>query len=66
MEVEDQIQWKKFREEVGNKLTKEQYKLLCRLHAKLYNHRYHEPCSCSPAKLVQWIKDINIIYEKLI
>ena len=66
MEVEDKIQWKKFREEVGNKLTKEQYKLLCRLHAKLYNHRYYEPCSCSPAKLVQWIKDINIIYEKLI
>jgi hypothetical protein len=37
--------------------------LLCRLHSKYYNHKYYEPCSCSPKRLLQWIADIDKIYD---
>ena len=48
MEQIDKDNWKQFKAEVKDKLSKEQYKLLCTLHAKYYNHKYHEPCSCNP------------------
>jgi len=66
MVKEDIILWGKFKEDVKDRLTKEQYKLLCRLHAQLFNHKYYEPCNCAPQKLVGWIKDIDKIYGEYI
>lgn len=63
MEQIDKDNWKQFKAEVKGKLSQEQYKLLCELHAKYYNHKYHEPCGCNPARLVQWIADIDKIYD---
>ena len=64
MVKEDRNEWETFKAEVTTKLTKPQYKLLCRLHAKYYNHSYYEPCSCRPKELLRWIKDIDRIYNQ--
>ena len=64
MEIEEKKQWKEFKANVKSRLTQDQYKLLCRLHAKYYKHNYHEPCSCNPKRLLQWISDIDKVYEK--
>jgi len=63
MEKIDRDNWKQFKAEVKDKLNKEQYKLLCELHAKYYKHKYSEPCSCNPKRLIQWIADIDKIYD---
>ena len=63
MEKIDRDNWKQFKAEVKDKLNKEQYKLLMQLHSKYYNHKYVELCSCNPARLVQWIADIDKIYD---
>ena len=63
MEKIDRYNWKQFKAEVKDKLNKEQYKLLCELHAKYYKHKYREPCSCNPKRLIQWIADIDKIYD---
>jgi len=64
MEIEHREQWKQFKADVKGKLTREQYKLLCQLHSVYYKHKYTEPCSCNPKRLVQWINEIDKIYDK--
>ena len=64
MEQQDRIEWEQFKTEVRGKLTQPQYKLLCTLHAKYYNHKYYEPCSCRPKELKRWIADIDRLYNK--
>ena len=64
MELNDKKDWQKFKEQVSTKLSQEQYKLLCKLHAKYFNHTYYEPCSCRPKELKRWIKDIDRLYNK--
>ena len=64
MNKEDRDAWVSFKAVVTTKVPQEQYKLLCTLHARYYNHKYHEPCSCRPKEIVMWIKDIDRIYEK--
>jgi len=63
MEKIDRDNWKQFKVEVKDKLSQDQYKLLCELHAKYYKHKYSEPCSCNPKRLIQWIADIDKIYD---
>ena len=64
MEQIDKNKWQQFKKEVTTKLTQSQYKLLCTLHAKYYNHKYHEPCSCRPKELKMWIADIDRKYNE--
>ncbi len=64
MNQEDRKIWKEFKLKVTTKLTQPQYKQLCELHAKYFNHKYYEPCSCRPIELRQWISDIDKIYNK--
>ena len=35
-----------------------------RLHAKYFNHKYQELCTCSPKRIKQWITHLNDIYDK--
>jgi hypothetical protein len=66
MEQIDRQRWGVLKEDVSQhqKLSKENYRLLCRLHAKYFNHKYYEPCSCRPKELKRWIADIDRIYDK--
>lgn len=63
MEELDKLDWNTFRLQVNNKLNKQQFELVCTLHAKYFNHKYHKPCSCSPKKIISWIDDLNNLYD---
>jgi len=63
MEQIDRDNWKQFKAEVKDKLSQDQYKLLMQLHSKYYNHKYTNLCSCNPKRLIQWIADIDKIYD---
>lgn len=62
MVKEDREIWEDFKANVGRKLNREQFKVLCRLHSKYYNHKYYEPCSCNPRNIINWISDIDKKY----
>lgn len=64
MVTEDKEIWVDFKANVTNKLTPEYRKILCNLHAKYYNHKYHEPCSCNGKIYRMWIADIDRIYNQ--
>ena len=55
-------QWQVFQVMLNNKLTQEQYKFVCKMHANLFDHKYHEPCTCSPKLIKEWITQIKKIY----
>ena len=59
MEQVDKNKWLEVRPQIKSQLKQDQFKLLCNLHAKYFNHPYEEPCGCSPKKLVRWIKDLD-------
>ena len=56
-------QWQVFLAILGNKLPQEQFKFVCEMHADLFDHKYHEPCTCSPRIIKEWIAQITRIYE---
>ena len=64
MEKLDKIDWKKFRESAGNTITKDQFELICQLHAKYYKHSYYKPCTCSPKTIKTWIAQLNDKYDE--
>ena len=59
----DRKDWYKFRVEVKQSLNQEQFKLLCELHSKYFNHKFFKPCTCNPKVIKEWIRDINKLYE---
>lgn len=62
MTQEDKELWVDFKANVTNRLTPEYRKVLCTLHAKYYNHKYVEPCTCNGRLYRNWIADIDKIY----
>ena len=63
-EKADYKDWEKFR--LGsdkNTISAEEFTLVCDLHSKYYNHKFEEPCRCSPKTIKRWIKDLNLIWE---
>jgi len=64
MELKDKEIWIDFKANVSNKLPPEYKKILCNLHAKYYNHKYHEPCSCNGKIYRMWIEDMDRIYNQ--
>lgn len=63
MERLDKIEWEKFRGNPKSTISKDEYKLVCELHAKYFNHKYKEPCTCNPKTIKQWIGQLNNLYE---
>ena len=59
----DKKDWYRFRAEVKQSLNQAQFKLLCELHSKYFNHKFFKPCSCNPKVIKEWIEDINKLYE---
>jgi hypothetical protein len=64
MDKLDRLNWEKFRNNTKNVLSKEEFVLVCELHAKYYKHKYYKPCTCSPKKIKSWIAQLNDIYEQ--
>ena len=55
--------WQHFREVKKSTLSDIEFKMICELHAKYYNHKFYKPCTCSPKKIKSWIKDLNVIWN---
>lgn len=64
MEKVDRLDWYNFTNSLSNKITQQQFELICKLHAKYYNHRYYKPCTCNPKTIKIWIAQLNDIYEQ--
>lgn len=59
--VEDKIIWQGIKYRTTTKMTNEDFKLMCKLHSKHFNHRYYEPCTCNKSNIRKWIADLDII-----
>ena len=62
MTLEDRVTWEDFKANVHNRLTPEYRKILCKLHAQYYNHKYNEPCTCNGKIYKMWIADMDRVY----
>mgnify|MGYP003131758800 CR=1 FL=1 len=59
-QVKEWTAWKAIK---TDKLTKEEFKMICSVHADVFAHPYHEPCTCSPKRIKNWIAQIDKVYE---
>tara|TARA_R110000822_G_scaffold252133_1_gene378824 strand:- start:136 stop:351 length:216 start_codon:yes stop_codon:yes gene_type:complete len=55
--------WKDFRNEKKQYLTNDEYKIICELHAKYFEHKVNYPCKCSPKVIQKYIDDLNEFYS---
>jgi hypothetical protein len=55
----DKQTWLEVKSRIVNKITNADYKILCQLHAKYFNHKYKEPCTCNKENLRNWIKEVD-------
>ena len=60
MVEQDIVRWLEFTNRPKqHELNREQIKLVAELHAKYYNHKYDEPCTCNGSIYRRWIADLN-------
>ena len=57
--VEDKIIWQGIKYRTTTKMTNEDFKLMCTLHSKYFNHRYYEPCTCNKRNIRNWIEQLD-------
>lgn len=55
-------QWTEFRANPTEVLETKDQKLIAHMHAELFDHALHEPCTCTPKAWQNMIDDINGIY----
>ena len=57
--VEDIKQWQEVRSRISSKISNEDFKTMCVLHSKHFNHAYNEPCTCNKTTLRNWILQLD-------
>ena len=57
--VEDKIIWQGVKQRITSVMSNEDFKIMCKLHSKYFNHKYSEPCTCNKRRLRQWIEELN-------
>jgi hypothetical protein len=65
MLTDDFIYWEKFRETPRNYLENDEYKMVCEIHARLFEHDVNYPCKCTPTVIQLYIDEINEQFVKL-
>ena len=58
-ESEDTIIWRAVTERLTSTMSRADFKIMCQLHAKHFEHKYKEICTCSKRTIRQWIKELN-------
>lgn len=48
----------------GNKLEPKWQNPLARIHARVFQHKFVVPCSCSPKQWNSYIKDLRTVYDE--
>ena len=61
MVAEDIKLWQEARKRITSKMSNEDFKTMCRLHAKYFNHKYKVICTCNKSRLRQWIFQLDDI-----
>ena len=58
--VEDKLIWNGVKERITSKMSNQDFKIMCKLHAKYFNNNiYQEICTCNKRKLRQWVFQLN-------
>ena len=57
--VEDKIIWQGVKHRTTSKMSNSDFKIMCQLHSKYFNHKYHEPCTCNKRTLRNWIQQLD-------
>jgi hypothetical protein len=55
--------WSRFRKSKNDTITMSEFRMVCKLHAEYYKHKYEEPCTCNPKLINKWISELNIIWN---
>ena len=55
--------WEKFRLSKKSTISRKEFKMVCKLHAAYYDHKYFEPCTCNPKLINKWISELNIVWS---
>ena len=55
----DEITWRDAKARIINKITHLDFVILCKLHAKYYNHKYKLICKCNKQTIRNWIKEVD-------
>jgi len=58
-ESEDTIIWRAVKERLSSTMSRAYFKIMCKLHAKHFDHKYKEICTCSKSTIRQWIFQLN-------
>jgi len=58
-ESEDTIIWRAVNERLSSTMSRADFKIMCELHAKHFNHKYKEICTCSKRTIREWISELN-------
>ena len=45
--VEDKIIWQGVKQRTTSTMSNEDFKIMCNLHSRHFNHKYSEPCTCN-------------------
>lgn len=59
-------QWTKLKDitkQDKNRYLTEVYPAIAQIHAVVFGHRYHEPCTCTPRQWEQWRNDLDQVYS---
>ncbi len=65
MNKEQKLIWEKFKAEFNPaRFKKTELKPMFTLHAELFNHKYHEPCTCNGSEIKSWINNLDKKYAE--
>ena len=65
MTQEEKLWWSNFREKNRPYLENDEYKYICEIHAREFNHKVDYVCKCNPTRIQQFIDDLNAKFEQL-
>ena len=60
---QDKEKWLDVLSRITTTMTRADFKILCELHAKYFNHKYDEFCTCNKKKIRMWIEDLNLFFK---
>jgi len=55
----DAILWSEVEQRITHKISRQDFKIVCELHAKYFNHKYNEICTCNKKLLRKWIEELS-------
>ena len=56
---EDIKLWSEVKLRITTKIVHADFKTVCLLHSRYFNHRYKEPCTCNKTLIKLWISEVD-------